>query len=294
MHSSTTCSGVASLPQSQIPVSVSRLAKRAALYGLCPPMSPRASSITHNGDQHSLVIQSDQPHRQFKSALLYVDDLINSSQSLSTCVLHVCHEVVLLIQHHAQVPEWHKMSVPKNAQDQDLRIKIACRMDKPLNMKHCGAHEGGGGHLEPTRWPKQQQPHVEYTSRSISECAPHMLGEIPLFGGREEGGGASADMASGEARTLAQLNGVSAAARFLGIEVQSYRVSRGPYRVNMGRLGGSALGILRPRYPAPLGVLQSSGSSSPQIGENPSGGGHPPIRHLRRHPTGDCTPPTPN
>nr|CAD7454430.1 unnamed protein product [Timema tahoe] len=44
-------------------------------------------------------------------------------------------------------------------------------------------------------------------------------------------------MASSEARTLAQLNGVSAAECFSGIEVQSYRVSRGPYRVNMGRLG---------------------------------------------------------
>lgn len=31
------------------------------------------------------------------------------------------------------------MEVPKNAVDKDLRIKIACRMDKPLNMKHCGS-----------------------------------------------------------------------------------------------------------------------------------------------------------
>ncbi|XP_043862419.1 calcium-dependent secretion activator isoform X3 [Drosophila santomea] len=35
-------------------------------------------------------------------------------------------------------PEWHRMIVPKNLPDQDIRIKIACRLDKPLNMKHCG------------------------------------------------------------------------------------------------------------------------------------------------------------
>lgn len=37
-----------------------------------------------------------------------------------------------------QSPEWHRMVVSKNNPDQDVRIKIACRLDKPLNMKHCG------------------------------------------------------------------------------------------------------------------------------------------------------------
>ncbi|MBN3300898.1 CAPS2 protein, partial [Amia calva] len=34
--------------------------------------------------------------------------------------------------------ELHKMVVPKNSQDSDLKIKLAVRMDKPPNMKHSG------------------------------------------------------------------------------------------------------------------------------------------------------------
>lgn len=34
--------------------------------------------------------------------------------------------------------ELHKMVIPKNSQDTDLKIKLAVRMDKPPNMKHSG------------------------------------------------------------------------------------------------------------------------------------------------------------
>ncbi|KAH9518972.1 hypothetical protein Btru_008817, partial [Bulinus truncatus] len=37
----------------------------------------------------------------------------------------------------SRTPEWHHMHKAKNFPD-DLRIKIAVRMDKPQNMKHCG------------------------------------------------------------------------------------------------------------------------------------------------------------
>ncbi|XP_065519096.1 calcium-dependent secretion activator 2 isoform X3 [Lathamus discolor] len=67
-------------------------------------------------------------------------------------------------------PDLHKMVVPKNSQDSDLKIKLAVRMDKPPHMKHCGYLYALGQKVW-KRWKKRYFVLVQVSQYTFAMCS---------------------------------------------------------------------------------------------------------------------------
>nr|DBA31246.1 TPA: hypothetical protein GDO54_007123 [Pyxicephalus adspersus] len=70
----------------------------------------------------------------------------------------------------SKLPELHKMSVPKNSQDTDLKIKLAIRMDKPPHMKHSGYLYAVGQKVW-KRWKKRYFVLVQVSQYTFAMCS---------------------------------------------------------------------------------------------------------------------------
>ncbi|XP_047675705.1 calcium-dependent secretion activator 2 isoform X4 [Tachysurus fulvidraco] len=80
--------------------------------------------------------------------------------------------------------ELHKMVIPKNSQDSDLKIKLAVRMDKPPNMKHSGYLYALGQRVW-KRWKRRYCVLVQVSQYTFAMCSyrekksePHELMQL--------------------------------------------------------------------------------------------------------------------
>ncbi|XP_075456024.1 calcium-dependent secretion activator 2 isoform X5 [Ascaphus truei] len=78
--------------------------------------------------------------------------------------------ILMPTSNSSKLPELHKMVVPKNSQDTELKIKLAVRMDKPPHMKHSGYLYAVGQKVW-KRWKKRYFVLVQVSQYTFAMCS---------------------------------------------------------------------------------------------------------------------------
>uniref|UniRef100_A0A4W5MBZ6 Ca2+-dependent activator protein for secretion a n=1 Tax=Hucho hucho TaxID=62062 RepID=A0A4W5MBZ6_9TELE len=114
-------------------------------------------------------LQTDQAEK-FLGVLPAISVLFYS-QTNGILGVPLCFQVVLHpTPNSPKQSELHKMSVSKGCPDSDLKIKLAIRMDKPQNMKHCGYLWAIGKNVW-KRWKKRFYVLVQVSQYTFAMCS---------------------------------------------------------------------------------------------------------------------------
>uniref|UniRef100_A0A8C9F836 Calcium dependent secretion activator 2 n=1 Tax=Pavo cristatus TaxID=9049 RepID=A0A8C9F836_PAVCR len=134
------------------------------IYGKCSVSIP--SRILYLPLEYS----GDTVVHQHAAVLCRVEEVVYLCLHITQHLFYYLQVVLYPTSNSSKSPDLHKMIVPKNSQDSDLKIKLAVRMDKPPHMKHCGYLYALGQKVW-KRWKKRYFVLVQVSQYTFAMCS---------------------------------------------------------------------------------------------------------------------------